>query len=75
METDLRIKGEWYVMLCNRNAGGSWWLCVYGSQHEFLMQKLRDLELVEIEGYKTRIKHFPSFHQDEPDIAFYAKVD
>ena len=26
-------------------------------------------------GYKTRIKHFPSFHQDEPDIAFYAKVD
>ena len=46
-----------------------------GTHYEFLMQKLKELEQVEIEGYKTRIRHFPSFHQDEPDIAFYAKVE
>ena len=46
-----------------------------GSQYEYLTQKLRDLEHTEIEGYKTRIRHFPSFLKDEPDIAFYAKVE
>ena len=46
-----------------------------GLQYEFLIQKHRDLEQVKIEGYKKRTKQFLSFHQDEPDIAFYAKAE
>ena len=45
------------------------------AQYDFLSQKLRDLEKSEIEGYKARIKHLPTFHKDEPDIAFFAKVE
>ena len=40
-----------------------------------MQQKLKEIEEVEIEGYKTRIKFMPSFEEREPDIAFYSKLE
>ena len=33
------------------------------------------MELVEIEGYKTRVKYLASYDKAEPDIAFYSKIE
>ena len=41
-------------------------------QYNHLKQKLKEIEEKEIEGYKTRIKHMPSFEKGETDIAFYS---
>ena len=40
-----------------------------------MQQKLKDIEKSEIEGYKIRIKYLPSFEKDEPEIAFYSKLE
>ena len=46
-----------------------------GAHYDYLSQKLKDLEQNEIEGYKMRVKNLPTFHKNEPDIAFFAKVE
>ena len=43
--------------------------------YNFLTQKLKEIEDVEIEGYIRRIKYMPSHEKNEPDIAFYAKLE
>ena len=45
------------------------------ARYTYLQQKLKELEESEIEGYKMRIKYLPSFDKDEPDIAFYSKIE
>ena len=44
-------------------------------QYNHLKQKLKEIEEKEIEGYKTRIKHMPSYEKGEADIAFYSKME
>ena len=44
-------------------------------RYEYTKQMLKRMEEEEIEGYKMRIKFLPSFEKDEPDIAFYSKIE
>ena len=43
--------------------------------YTYLTQKLKEIEEVEIEGYIRRIRFMPSHEKNEPDIAFYAKLE
>ena len=45
------------------------------TRYAYLQQKFKEMEKLEIEGYKMRIKYLPSFEKDEPDIAFYSKLE
>ena len=44
-------------------------------RYEYTKQMLKKMEEEEIEGYKMRIKFLPSFEKDEPDIAFFSKIE
>ena len=45
------------------------------ARYDQLTQKNKEMELVEIEGYKTRVKYLASYDKAEPDIAFYSKIE
>ena len=46
------------------------------SQHyNFLKQRLKEIEHKEIEGYIKRIRYMPSHEKNEPEVAFYAKLE
>ena len=38
------------------------------NHYNYLKQKLKNIEEIEIEGYKRRIKNLPSYEQAEPNI-------
>ena len=44
-------------------------------QYNYYQGKLKEIEQTEIEGYKRRVKYIPSFDKEEPDIAFYSKIE
>ena len=44
-----------------------------GAHYDYLSQKLKDFEQNEIEGFKMQVKNLPTFHKNEPDIAFFPK--
>ena len=44
-------------------------------QYNYLIQKLKQIEEQEIEGYRTRIKYLPTHEKGEADIAFYSKLE
>ena len=45
------------------------------TQYSYLIQKLKEIEEIEIEGYRRRIKYLASYEKGEPDIAFYSKLE
>ena len=45
------------------------------AQYNYLKQKIKEIEEIEIEGYLRRIKYLPTYEKNEPDIAFYSKLE
>ena len=45
------------------------------AQYIYLKQKLKEIEKIEFEGYKTRVKYLASYEKGEPDIALYSKLE
>ena len=45
------------------------------ARHEYLAEKIKEIELKEIEGYKIRVKYLAPYDRAEPDIAFYSKIE
>ena len=45
------------------------------ARYQFLKESLRVYEEKEVEGYRTRTKGLPKYEQNEPGIAFYAKLE
>ena len=45
------------------------------ARYATLQETLRTSEDQEIRGYRTRTKGLPTYEQNEPDIAFYAKLE
>ena len=43
--------------------------------YDYLNKKLREIEENEVEGYIRRTRYFPDYEKNEPDIAFYAKLE
>ena len=44
-------------------------------RYNFFKQKIKEIEINEIEGYKTRVKYLSKYEKAEPDIAFYSKME
>ena len=45
------------------------------AKYTYLNQKLKEIEELEIEGYKRRVKYMAPYDKGEPDIAFYSKLE
>ena len=45
------------------------------TQYTYLKQKLKEIEQIEIEGYKRRVRYLGTYDKGEPDIAFYSKLE